>query len=74
MEERAIVTTRAQLHDLIDRLPEYVFDGHPNPGTHPPQDIVRALRDLTEMTKLLWAVAGRIATGQGRLGESRQLS
>ncbi len=69
-----MLMTRAQLHDLVDSLPEYVFDGGPHRGTHPPAEIVRALRDLTEMTKFLWAVAGRIATGQGRLEAPRQLS
>ncbi len=69
-----MLTTRAQLHDLIDRIPDYAFGAGPACGAHPPEEIIRALRDLTDMTKALFAVAGRIAEGGVRLGSSRELS
>ena len=68
-----MLTSRAQLHDLIDRLPDYAFDGAPTPGAHPPEEIIRALRDLTDMTKALFAVGRQIAEGGVRLGPSREL-
>ncbi len=63
-----MVTTRAQLHDLIDRIPAYAFEGGANHGTHAPDELIRALRDLTDMTKILFGVARQLAAGDIRLG------
>ena len=54
-----MLTTRAQLHDLIDRLPDYAFGGGHGPAAQPPEEIIRALRDLTDMTKALLSSRGR---------------
>lgn len=69
-----MVTTRAQLHDLVDRLPEYALEGAPNGRPIPPAEIVRVLRDLNEMTRVIWAVASRMAERQAPLGAPPDLS
>ena len=68
-----MLTTRAQLHDLIDRLPDYAFGGAHGPAAQPPEEIIRALRDLTDMTKALFAVARQMADGGVRFGPSHEL-